>query len=171
MCNFATFFESQTQNYWTTKWSKWWKIWCRLKFSDFHIILNIFCSYTYNVSIVEFHFQLKKVDFVKLAILIWMRNWTSSANIKCQTLQKVEIFGHFMNCTQQHFLNMFQFLNIFLNWFLLIREFYTEINVILYLPQSVNLLRTKIIKNMIDQYFLITTSFWTIFWFPDIQQN
>ena len=26
-------------------------------------------------------------------------------NVEYQTLQKVEIFGHFMNCTNQHFMN------------------------------------------------------------------
>ena len=34
-----------------------------------------------------------------------LRNWTSSENVECQTIQKVEIFGHFMNCIQQHFLS------------------------------------------------------------------
>ena len=32
-----------------------------------------------------------------------LRNWTSPENVGYQTLQKVEIFGHFMNCINQHF--------------------------------------------------------------------
>ena len=123
---------------------------------------------------MEFHCQLKNVDFVKLAILIWMRrnqlkkmlqNWTCSENVDWCNLLNDQIFLFF---------EVFDQLNIFFNWFVLIGEFYTEINVIHYLSQNVNFYKFTRNQNyqkydrpkFSDPHIILND-----FWFPDIQEN
>ena len=63
---------------------------------------------------VKINILRQVMNHIDFSVKFSYENKPIKENVEYQTLQKIEIFGHFINCTNRHFLSMFNSVTFFL---------------------------------------------------------